>query len=114
MRLSLDIFNTWNILTLKCIALSSRWPIVSLSRILTFVSPPFRGLLSVGHGCKKLRNLTLTDCAFVTDKGLGAIAIGCKELTHLEVNGCHNIGTTGLESVGKYCMYTSYISSDNY
>lgn len=65
----------------------------------------FRGLRAVGKGCKKLKNLTLSDCYFLSDKGLEAIATGCTELTHLEVNGCHNIGTIGLESVGKYCPY---------
>ncbi|KAK6254626.1 hypothetical protein SCA6_015931 [Theobroma cacao] len=62
-----------------------------------------QGLRAVGKGCKKLKNLTLSDCYFLSDKGLEAIATGCTELTHLEVNGCHNIGTIGLESVGKYC-----------
>ncbi|KAE8696653.1 F-box/LRR-repeat protein 4 [Hibiscus syriacus] len=57
-----------------------------------------------GKGCKKLNNLTLSDCNFLDDRGLEAIATGCTELTHLEVNGCHNIGTTGLESVGKSCI----------
>jgi len=52
--------------------------------------------------------LTLSDCYFLSDKGLEAIATGCKELTHLEVNGCHNIGTLGLESVGKSCQYVFF------
>lgn len=60
---------------------------------------------AIGIGCKKLKNLTLSDCYFLSDKGLEAIDTGCKELTHLEVNGCHNIGTLGLESVGKSCLY---------
>lgn len=64
-----------------------------------------RGLRSIGKGCKKLKNLTLSDCNFLGDTGLEAIASGCTELTHLEVNGCHNIGTIGLESVGKSCPY---------
>lgn len=64
-----------------------------------------RGLRAIGNGCKKLKNLTLSDCYFLSDKALESIAIGCKELTHLEVNGCHNIGTLGLESIGKSCPY---------
>lgn len=66
-----------------------------------------RGLRAIGNGCKKLKNLTLSDCYFLSDKALESIAIGCKELTHLEVNGCHNIGTWGLESIGKSCPYVS-------
>lgn len=62
-------------------------------------------MCAIGNGCKKLKNLTLSDCFFLSDKGLEAIATGCKELTHLEVNGCHNIGTFGLVSVGKFCKY---------
>lgn len=62
-------------------------------------------MCAIGDGCKKLKNLTLSDCYFLSDKGLEAIATGCKELSHLEVNGCHNIGTLGLESVGKSCQY---------
>ena len=54
-----------------------------------------RGLCAIGNGCKKLKNLTLSDCYFLSDKGLEVIATGCKELTHLEVNGCHNIGALG-------------------
>lgn len=76
-----------------------------VSNIPPFINVPFRGLRAIGNGCKKLKNLTLSDCYFLSDKGLEAIATGCKELTHLEVNGCHNIGTLGLESVGKSCKY---------
>lgn len=66
-----------------------------------------RGLHAIGIGCKKLKDLTLSDCYFLSDKGLEAIAAGCKELIHLEVNGCHNIGTLGLEFIGKSCPYVS-------
>lgn len=64
-----------------------------------------RGLHAIGNGCKKLKDLTLSDCYFLSDKGMETIAAGCKELTHLEVNGCHNIGTLGLEFIGKSCPY---------
>lgn len=67
----------------------------------------FRSLTAIGNGCKQLKNLTLSDCYFMGDKGLEAIATGCSELTHLEVNGCHNIGTHGLASIGKSCLYVS-------
>lgn len=77
------------------------------SLLIFFHLTHFRGLRAIGSGCKKLKNLTLSDCYFLSDKGLEAIATGCKELTHLEVNGCHNIGTLGLESIGKYCQYVS-------
>lgn len=63
----------------------------------------YRSLLAIGKGCKQLKNLTLSDCYFLSDKSLGAIATGCSKLTHLEVNGCHNIGTFGLGSIGKKC-----------
>ena len=69
----------------------------------------FRSLSAIGKGCKKLRNLTLSDCYLLSDKGLEAIATGCSELTHLEINGCHNIGTTGLEFVGKTCQYVFHL-----
>ncbi|CAL5395597.1 unnamed protein product [Camellia sinensis] len=64
-----------------------------------------RSLCAIGEGCKKLKNLALSDCYFLSDKGLEAVAAGCSELTHLEVNGCHNIGTSGLEFVGRSCTY---------
>lgn len=67
----------------------------------------FRGLIAVGKGCKKLKNLNLSDCYFLTDNGLEAIANGCAELTHLEVSGCHHIGTIGIESIGRSCPYVS-------
>lgn len=73
-----------------------------------------RGLQAIGNGCKKLKNLTLSDCYFLSDKGLEAIATGCKELTHLEVNGCHNIGTMGLESIGKSCQYVPCLCNLSY
>lgn len=85
--------------------------VIFLYWLLTFVSflilfcLTFRGLRAIGSGCKKLKNLTLSDCYFISDKGLEAIATGCEGLTHLEVNGCHNIGTVGLESIGKSCRY---------
>lgn len=62
-----------------------------------------RSLYAIGKGCKKLKNLTLSDCYFLSDKGLEAVAAGCTELSHLEVNGCHNIGTFGLETIGRAC-----------
>lgn len=62
-----------------------------------------RSLYAIGKGCRRLKNLTLSDCYFLSDKGLEAVAAGCSELTHLEVNGCHNIGTSGLEFVGRSC-----------
>lgn len=74
---------------------------------MTFAASCFRGLHSVGNGCKNLKSLTLTDCNVLTDDGLEIVATGCKQLTHLEVNGCHGIGTVGLESVGKSCPYVS-------
>lgn len=68
------------------------------------VFPNFcRSLYAIGKGCKKLKNLTLSDCYFLSDKGLEAVAAGCTELSHLEVNGCHNIGTFGLETIGRSC-----------
>ncbi|RYR80087.1 hypothetical protein Ahy_A01g004865 [Arachis hypogaea] len=50
-----------------------------------------QGFVCHGNGCKKLRNLILSDCYLLSHKGLEVIATGCKELTHLEINGCHNI-----------------------
>lgn len=64
-----------------------------------------RSLYAIGKGCRRLKNLTLSDCYFLSDKGLEAVAAGCSELTHLEVNGCHNISTSGLELVGRSCTY---------
>lgn len=81
---------------------------------LFFYVTHFRGLQAIGNGCKKLKNLTLSDCYFLSDKGLEAIATGCKELTHLEVNGCHNIGTMGLESIGKFCQYVPCLCNLSY
>lgn len=65
---------------------------------------------AIGKGCKKLKNLTLSDCYFVSCKGLEAIARGCKELTRLEINGCHNIGTLGLEAIGRSCPYIFFLT----
>lgn len=70
---------------------------------LTIFAHFYRSLRAIGKGCKKLKNLTISDCYFLSDKGLEAVAVGCTELTHLEVNGCHNIGTLGLESIGRSC-----------
>lgn len=66
--------------------------------------PGFRGLIYVGRGCKKLKNLSLNECALLTDEALGTVAARCKGLTRVEVNGCHKIGTTGVQSVGKSCL----------
>lgn len=63
-----------------------------------------RSLSAIGKGCKKLKSLMLSDCYFLSDKGLEAVAAGCSELARLEVNGCHNISTFGLESIGRSCM----------
>ncbi|GMP56677.1 hypothetical protein CsSME_00021076 [Camellia sinensis var. sinensis] len=68
-----------------------------------------RSLCAIGEGCKKLKNLALSDCYFLSDKGLEAVAAGCSELTHLEVNGCHNIGTSGLEFMGRSCTAVDLI-----
>lgn len=62
-----------------------------------------RSLYAIGKGCSKLKNLKLTDCYSLSDKGLEAVAVGCTELTNLEINGCHNIGTFGLETIGRSC-----------
>lgn len=72
-----------------------------------------RSLCAVGNGCKKLTNLTLSDCYFLSDKSLEAIAQGCTGLTHLEVNGCHNIGTSGLASIGRSCPCVFVLSPLN-
>ena len=77
------------------------------AHVLNFCAYVFRSLSAIGNGCKKLKNLTLSDCYFLSDKGLEAIANGSSELTHLEVNGCHNVGTLGVASVGKSCLYVS-------
>ncbi|KAJ0562507.1 putative leucine-rich repeat domain superfamily [Helianthus annuus] len=43
-----------------------------------------RSLCAIGKGCKNLKSLLLlSDCYFLSDKGLEAVAAGCSELTRL-------------------------------
>lgn len=60
------------------------------------------GLASLSTGCKKLKNLNLSYCDKITDRGMGYIG-SLKELSNLEMRGLMNITSAGLTAVAAGC-----------